>query len=263
MQRGGRKVSFGSSARYRPDYQAPKKQRHISRYLKPALAIVCLLVVLYGILFSPLFRVRTIAVSGNEQLTTREVQSQVKDLLGRSFLGDNAIFVNPIGLARELKKRNYQLEQVSVERSLLGGIRVRLKEQRATIQWRSGSSVFVLSGNGVAYAELSSVNTALPIVEDSTNLPVKSGEKIVPSSFVKFIAELPEQLAAAKLKAISISVADTTTEIEVKTDKGFMIKLDTTRSLDSQMADYRSVAAKQIVPKEYVDLRIPGKVFYK
>jgi cell division septal protein FtsQ len=171
--------------------------------------------------------------------------------------------VNGVELEKAIRQRNYQIEQVRVERSLLGGLRVTIREQQATLQWRSGSSVFVLSGNGVAYAELSKVDGKLPAVEDSTNLPVKTGQKIVPSSFVGFVVKIKPQLDAAGIKAEAISVSETTTEVSVKTNKGFIMKLDTTRSLESQVADYKAIAAKKIVPKEYVDLRIAGKVFYK
>ena len=263
QQRGGRKVSFGTSGGYRPNYEQPKKQIHVGRYIKPILALLVVLSLFYIAIFSPLFRVRTIAVRGNQQLTATEVQQQVVALLNKSFLGDNAIFVNPEGLAKELRAANYQLEEVRVERSLLGGLRVTIKEQQATLQWKSGSSVFVLSGNGVAYAEQQKLNTSLPTVEDSTNLPVKTGQKIVPSSFVAFVTDLNTKLASAGVVVASISVPETTTELAIKTKQGIVIKFDTTRNVEGQIMDYRSVMAKKISPKEYIDLRIAGKVFYK
>ncbi len=162
-----------------------------------------------------------------------------------------------------MKADNYQLENVQVERTLLGGVRITVKEQQATVQWRSGSSVFVLSGNGVAYAQLDGVDKTLPLIEDSTNLPVRIGQKIVPSSFVEFVRSVNRQLASVGLKVANQSVAETTTELYVKTDKGYTVKFDTTRSVDEQLSDLRSVLAKKVVPKEYIDLRIAGRVFYK
>lgn len=263
MRRGGRNVSVGSSSAYRANYQAPKKQIHIGSLWRPILVAISLVFASYVVLFSPLFRVRAIAVQGNTKLTSSQVSDQVMQILRGSFLGDNALFVNGVELEKAIKQRNYQIEQVRVERSLLGGLRVTIREQQATLQWRSGSSVFVLSGNGVAYAELGEVDGKLPAVEDSTNLPVKTGQKIVPSSFVGFVVKIKPQLEVAGIKAEAISVSETTTEVAVKTNKGFIMKFDTTRSLESQLADYKAIAARKIVPKEYVDLRIAGRVFYK
>ncbi len=263
MKPGGRRVSVGTAPVYRANYQPPKRPLHVGNIWRPFLVIVGIIAVLYGVLFSPLFRVRSIAVEGNTKLSVDQVRQQVNIILKSSFLGDNALFINTTELGRELKARNYQIDQVMVDRSLLGGLRIRLREQQATLQWRSGSSVFVLSGNGVAYAELKNLDSKLPLVEDSTNLPVKIGQKIVPSSFVKFATNLKPQLQAVGLAAKSVSVSETTTEVSVVTNKGFTIKLDTTRSLESQMGDYQAVVAKKLVPKEYIDLRIAGRVFYK
>lgn len=226
--------------------------------------MVCgVIALIYAVLFSPLFRVRSISVSGNQRLTEAEISRQTRSVLDRSFLGNNSLFVSPDALEKQLKTDNYQLEMVRVQRSLLGGIRIVVKEQQPTLQWRSGSSVFVLSGNGVAYAQRSNVDNTLAVIEDSTNLPVKIGQKVVPSSFVEFARNLDKQLASVGLRAASKSVAETTTELYVKSDKGYTIKLDTTRSLGSQMGDLRAVLAKKISPKDYVDLRIAGRVFYK
>jgi cell division septal protein FtsQ len=217
----------------------------------------------YVVLFSPLFKVRSIAVRGNQQLTTEELKKQTQAILSASFLGSNSLFVNPDEIGKRLKTNNYQLENVQVERRLLGGILVTVSEQRATLQWRSGSSVFVLSGNGKAYAQLDNLDKGLPVVEDSTNLPVRIGQKVVPSSFVAFVQKVDPQLASLGLQSTNKSVAETTTELYVKTNKGYVIKLDTTRSLESQISDLRAVLAKKISPSEYVDLRIAGRVFYK
>ncbi len=263
MARGGRNVNFTGSGAYRANYQAPKRQLHLARLWRPLTVFVAVTSLLYVVLFSPLFRVRAIGITGNKQLTSAELRAQTQTLLESTFLGSNSIFVNTNGLARQLKANNYQLEQVAVERTLLGGIRIRVVEQHPTLQWRSGSSVFVLSGNGRAYAQFDEVDKKLPLVEDSTNLPVKIGQKIVPSSFINFVNKVDTQLASMGQQSVNKSVAETTTELYVKTAKGFVIKFDTTRSLDSQMQDYRAVTAKGVAPKEYIDLRIAGKVFYK
>lgn len=263
MAKGGRQVSYGNSAAYRANYQPPKRQLRLGRLWRPLLVVGGVILIIYTVLFSPLFRVRNIAVRGNSELTSQELVKQTKIILAGSFLGTNSIFVNTDEVGKQLKDNNYQLEAVRVERTLLGGVRITVKEQQATLQWRSGSSVFVLSGNGVAYAQLDGVDKALPLIEDSTNLPVKIGQKIVPSSFIDFVRSADQQIALIGLKVTNQSVAETTTELYVKTDKGYIVKFDTTRGVEEQLADLRAVLAKKIVPKEYIDLRIAGRVFYK
>lgn len=263
MARGGRQVTYSGSAGYRANYQPPKRQLRLGRLWRPFLIIAGCVLVLYAVLFSPLFRVRNIAVLGSQRLAAAEITRQTRAILSRSFLGSNSLFVDPSALEKQLKADNYQLETVRVQRSLLGGIRITVKEQQPTLQWRSGSSVFVLSGNGVAYAQRSSADKALAVVEDSTNLPVRIGQKVVPSSFVEFVRNVDRQLALVGLKSTQMLVAETTTELYVKTDKNYMVKFDTTRSLGSQVGDLRAVIAKKIAPKDYIDLRIAGRVFYK
>lgn len=258
-----RNVAMRNNSSYRPQYEAPKRQLHLLSYARPTLVILLFIGLLYAVLFSPLFRVTKLAVGGNSQLSTQTITGELNTILDSSALGRNSLFMSTSRLEKQLGARLNTLSRVTVSRTLFGGLNVRVEEHRPAIRWKSSSSVFVLSTDGRAYAEATASDKNLPIVEDSTNLPVEIGSKVVPASFVAFTTSLKQQFAGLKLGIISISVPATTNELYVKTDKGYETKLDTTRSIEDQLIDLKAVLAKKVTPKEYVDLRIAGRVFYK
>ena len=108
----------------------------------------------------------------------------------------------------------------------------------------------------------------LPVVEESTNLPVKIGDRVVPASFIGFCSGLIETLPKKSgLQITGMRVPDTTSELYVVTNRGYYLKFDTTRSSSEQVGDLKIVldtlARQKKTPAEYIDLRIAGKAYYK
>jgi cell division septal protein FtsQ len=143
-----------------------------------------------------------------------------------------------------------------------------MTERQPLLAWKSGVQVFALDVEGVAVSYQSDVGLKLPVVEDSTNLPVKIGDRVVPARFVSFatgvIATMPKKTG---LQITGLRIPDTTSELYVVTSRKFFIKFDTTREVDEQVGDLKAVldtlSKQNKTPAEYIDLRIAGKAYYK
>ena len=103
-------------------------------------------------------------------------------------------------------------------------------------------------------------------VIDTANIPVKPGDRVAPGRFVRFTQDIADGLPSQTgLRIENFQVPESTSEVYVKTDKGYLIKFDTTRSALEQLKDL-ALVIKNLngkVPAQYIDLRVAGRAYYQ
>lgn len=267
-----RNVKLNRQLNISTDQSGPKEKKKSwpwKKLVRPAIVVLALALLAYAIIASSLFKIHTIQVDGAFTLSNESIRQQAKDVITSSPLTQNIIFVPTGKISDELKKQNYQIAQAEVTRSGLNSITIKITEQKPSILWSSGNTLSVIGANGHAYdGEITTImKEKLVTVVDTTNLPVKKGEKVVSQEFVDFINKLNEQLPNMGVAVKQYQIGDTTTELQAITVAGYHIRFDTTRPVEEQLQDLSAVLAqmkkqgKKAV--EYIDLRINGKVFYK
>ncbi len=234
--------------------------------LRPLRGIFLLGLALVG-LWS-LFSVRNIEVHGNSTLTSDQVSALVRTSFDHHPFSGNLITLGLAPLAQELPDSDKRIKTVSVRRVWPGTVRLDVVERQPALGWRSGVQQFVLDGEGTAIALQQDLGLRLPTVTDSTNLPVKVGDRVVPAHFVTFCTGLIDNLPKRfGLQIIDMKVSETTSEIYVTTSRHFYIKFDTTRPVEDELGDLKTVLDTlnklHKTPAEYIDLRIAGKAYYK
>lgn len=252
-----------------PDVKTKPPRSIWKQLIRPAVIIFALALMVYAVVASSLFRINKIQVEGAVTVSSDSVQNQAHNVITSSPLTQNIIFVSTGKIADELKKQNYQIAEADVRRSGLNSIIIKITEQKPSILWSSGNTLSIIGANGHAYdGEITDLmKQKLVTVVDTTNLPVKKGEKVVSQEFVDFVNALHEQLPNKGIAVTQYQIGDTTTELVVKTQQGYFIRFDTTRSVEQQLQDLSAVLGQMKKtgkkPTEYIDLRINGKVFYK
>ncbi len=262
-------LNFGSNEEAKS--RAIKKVKRISpkSIFKIVFYSVLVLVLFYAVVASSLFKIKKIEITGNQTLNSEALRSQVQAVVGSSLLNQNILFVSGSQINKQLKTDNYQIAQAKIERIPFNTIKVVITEQKPSILWRSGNKVSVFTQDGKAYSgePNQTLLNSLPTVEDTTNLPVKAGEKIVSEQFVAFVVDAYAQLPQRGVEVSSMQIEETTTELIVVTKQGYKIRFDTTRPLSEQLTDLTAVLDllkkqnKKIT--QYIDLRINSKAFYK
>lgn len=140
--------------------------------------------------------------------------------------------------------------------------------RQPVLVWRSQGKDFLIDKTGVVYtadvSELKSIKD-LPLVEDTMNQPVTPGSAFVTPQFVGFINDLNQKFSETfPIKVEKFTVRETTFEIELHTSEGWYAILDTNRLIDPQLLGLESVFEKFGSDiKEYIDLRIEGKAYFK
>jgi len=247
----------------------PKRKVVGKTMMKMIFYILIVSALVYAVVVSSLFRVTTIRIVGNQTLNEDVLRTQIQSIISGSSLSQNILFVPVDQIDKQLRANNYQIANVSVERNLLNTITVKITEQKPSILWQSGNTISIITEDGRAYVgePNNELKQTLPTVVDTTNLPVKAGEKVVLPSFTSFVNSVNTDLPQKGVEISKLHVEDTTTELVVTTKTGYIIRFDTTRPYGEQIADLTAVLdqlKKQGKnPAQYIDLRINSKVFYK
>jgi cell division protein FtsQ len=213
------------------------------------------------------FKITNIQVDGARSYPAELVSSATREQLARHWWWKNLLLLDTRGLQKRLLATQPQLTEANISRHWPRTVLLKVTERQPNMTWRTGGKTYLLSGDGVIAAEAGDIGGRLPVVEDTTNLPVKAGDKVVPAKFVSFCLELVGSLPKQGVQITGLKIPESTTEVFVVTNQNYYIKFDTERSASAEVGDLSRVLAQlksqNKKPTEYVDLRIEGKAYYK
>lgn len=245
--------------------------RGTSRARIPRRLVVLLILILallgaaaYFIVFSPLFWVQDVSVSGTRTID-REAIKQSAEEAAEQHVGPvttrSLALVNPGAVADAVKRDHEDISQVDVTTSWPNRLNVDVTERESTLLWQSRDKYYLVDGQGVAFQE-AKPDEQLIKVEDSTGLPVELGQRVASARFIKSLQDIQRDLKTAGFAVKGFRIPETTFEVQAITDKGYYALFDTTRSVSFQV-DALKRATDQAKPNEYADLRVPGRVYVK
>ncbi len=210
------------------------------------------------------FAVKTISVSSPGRAV--EIKAETKKDVSASWRQQNLLTLDAGSLADKLQQADPLLSSVNVRRSWPNGVVITAVLRQSGIGWSTGEQKYLLDRDGTAIGALPQASK-LPMVTDGTNLPVNVGQRVASTKFVAFVTALVPALASHGIGVTGLSIKDTTLDLDVSTNKGYYLVLDTGRGVDEAMSDLVPVltllAAQKKTPASYIDLRIAGKAYYR
>ena len=224
-----------------------------------------LLVAAYVLLWSPLFAPTKAEVSGNQAVNAEELKRTALEASERRFgpvIVKSLVAFDPGQVAAKLKERYPDIAQVNVSAKLPNTLKVEVKERQTTLLWKSADKYYLVDRQGTAFDTGEAGQEGLVQVEDSTGLPVELGKQVVGGKFIKVLEEVRQGLGEAGIEVRSFRIPETTFEVHAITAQGYYAIFDTTRPTASQVDALRRATATT-KPREYADLRVPGRVYVR
>lgn len=217
--------------------------------------------------FWSLFSVRAIEVKGSKQLEAGNIIKLAEQKLGQRPWSSNLLILDSAGLSSYMVTNEPRLKSVVVKRRWTNRLLIEVSEKHPAMWWQTGGVKYLLDTDG---SIIGLADDAKPLVTviDSTNLPVKVGDRVVPPKFMRFCSELIDVMPGrVGIEIKELRIPDTTSEVYVHTNKGYLIKFDSTRAAGDQVEDLRNVlqllSSTKKAPQEYIDLRIEHKAYYR
>lgn len=226
------------------------------------LAIFAFIVlILYILFFSVVFRVKKINLVNNHVLLEEDV---VKFLEERNIYEKNIFLLNAGQLKTVLMDYYKRVEDVRVFKVVPNKLRIKIREKPSTVLWVTQERRYLLDQDGRVLGEATGTEENMPIVVDRANIAVAEQEQIVTRSFIDFVNTVDETLRRRfGLGVVSYSINNTTFELRVHINSGFYIVFDTTQDAAIQFEKLAKLYEHGDVIREYVILAIEGKVIVK
>ncbi|MEZ4210462.1 MAG: cell division protein FtsQ/DivIB [Patescibacteria group bacterium] len=238
----------------------PKVRPVYSKILVVA-GLVALLYVIFG---TPIFVLDSLKITGQHLVNREEIEAV---LFPSGFNKVNALTYLDGRYKKKLLDEIPQIAEVEFDKNVFTKVMtVRIVEHETSIIWVTGGLRYLVNRNGVAYEEAPPNSPLLP-VEDLKNIPVSLNQQIVTPAFIEFVSSFVANLPRrTNISIRRIVIPETTFEVEMETDEGWRIILDTTGSYEEQLNNLvrvlRGINSEEEI-NEYVDLRIGKKVFFR
>lgn len=229
-----------------------------------------------GTFLAPPLRVTVIRAEG----ATETIRARA-EVLAHAFvqsravlLGQPRLFLVQRGaLADNLRSELTTIANVLVVRELPGTLLLRLQEKVPVALLDLGGHRYTLDGNGVVIADVGTdtLPDGLPLIRDQAKTStVRLGDTVVSPRVLdalhRVVVELPERLSVSVTEILLPAIG--VEELHVRTSGDWTLLLDVLRPLDDQLRAFEQMVAETLSADELarlqsVDLRIPGKVYYR
>lgn len=253
-----------------PFQRLPKKKSKYSRYLVRGLDIAVLASLLFGLIYSMLVNANPKLIVSSLAYRPESTYRQVVAHELRAIKNRNKITLDETGIAAALRARFPEISNVTLELPLLG--------QRPIIHLAVAAPTFLLSSNGHLFlidaqgrAVSGTVNSAgfknLPVITDQSGYAVATGKQVLSSGNVSFINTVLAQSKHASVPVQSLTLPPKAQDLDLKpSDRPYFVKFFLGGDSLSQSGQFLAARHQfDIVgdqPAQYLDVRVPGKIFY-
>jgi len=215
-----------------------------------------------------------VIVVGNTAISATYVQpvdvyaAAAHKLLTSSITNRTKLTANLGGTARSLEHQFPELQAVSLGLPLMGSrpiVYVQIAQPSLILQ--TGRGNFALNKSGVVLIKLQAIPPDVPLVVDQSGVQPHPGSQFLPSGTVAFARAMTYQLAAAHITVSSFTLpAGSPYELDVRLS-GQQYYIRCNLAEDPLVQSGAAVATIQrlggTTPGAYLDVRVPGRVYYK
>jgi cell division septal protein FtsQ len=247
----------------------PKKIRPF--FLKPFFLIPFILVILIAVaIFSPIFSIKKIIITGtNNTEIINFVERNTKNFLNSQKIANIFIF-SKNNLIKKISDSE-KIEDIKINSKFPNTLIIQITQKIPAFIWQEGDKYFLIDNSGVVTTPiiLSQNEWNLPIVSGATTTAFNINDNLVNADMVNFIKQFNQELNKSKIDmALSRYIIPDLNgrELRVETKDGWQIFLLTGNSINKIFENLKFLLEtkfKDQKPKNYIDLRIEDRIFYK
>jgi hypothetical protein len=198
----------------------------------------------------------------------------IAGILNSSILNRSKFTVDSNSIARQIESDYPELDSATVIIPITGhSLEVVLKASTPVINLENSTGYYLLNDNGIAILKFDSLeqmeSTKLVTLNDQSNSPVHLGSSFISSNTVSFIKSIIYQYTKKGLSVQVMTLPDSPYELDVQSrGQTYIVKYNLLDDVNYQIGTYFTIinyikANNQSTPSQYIDLRVPGKAFYK
>jgi len=252
-----------------------KKQRELNLNLRKIPMILITLALLGIVAFSTTLSSSAIVLFAEGESPYRSSETykkEIQDILNSSIWSRSKLTISTAKLEATILEEFPELDAARVVMPIVGRRpAVTIHARQPVLLLTAGNKVLIVDGSGKAVGEASqlqsSVSDKLLKAQDQSSLAPNVGDQALTSEAVAFIYSFTEQLKAKNIQVDKVILPTVANEADIYIkDTNYFIKTDYSGEARLQSGAYlaaKDTFASKGQPKEYVDVRVEEKVFYK
>lgn len=259
--------SSGSPSPFRS--RQPKTNRRL--VLFNIADILLLILLIAGLIYSLILRPNPTIKTDSDQYHSAVVYKSGIAPLFNGFKNSNKLSFDEAGVVKAIQAKFPEIRSARVELPFFSERPVVwLNISAPAFKLTNHQGSYIIDSQGVAVAEsneLPSIKSQVT-VQDQTDFQIQVGQQVLNSEGVTLINNLLSQLKQSKIPVAALSLPPRAQEMDLKTaDQAYYVKFYLGGDSQSQIGQFLaarhqfSKSGKQ--PNEYLDVRVPGKIFYK
>ncbi|KKS33471.1 MAG: hypothetical protein UU95_C0030G0008 [Parcubacteria group bacterium GW2011_GWC2_42_12] len=235
-------------------------------------ALTAILILVWLLFFSTLFKINQIEVSGVGENLAKEVKSLALEVAENRLVGkNNLLLYDKSELARVLNDK-YYLQNLSIARKLFHTLKIILEEKSQTAVWREDDKYFYLDSEGNIINQVDSLNinsSQLPLIENLTDIKIEERKANINKPTIDYILALFDEF---KDKKHGFEIERFILDRDINTIKmavlsGPRIYFNLAGTVANQAARLDLIIKEKLknnfATKEYIDLRYGNNVYIK
>ncbi|MFA5020778.1 MAG: hypothetical protein WC517_01810 [Patescibacteria group bacterium] len=223
---------------------------------------------LYVIIYSDLFKVKSVEVSGADMINPEEIRSIAQADINRMkmliFPGRNLIFINSNRISQEISAK-YSLNKIEVKKGWQG-IAITIEEKAAYLIAYNGKAYYFIDASGTVTKELTADDLAkyrdkFPIL--SLGQDLKANDRPISDRFVNYALELNDAFKGNNIKVRGFESGEVD-QITVLAEAGWKAFFNINMPLSRSVENMTLVLNKKLAGKkfDYIDLRFGDRVSF-
>lgn len=253
-----------------PFAKRPKKRGYKKFFLTSAdtvAVIILFLIIGYSLLVSSNPEVKITASSYHNQ---QDYKKTVAESLG-SLKNRNKFTFDEQSIAKSLRNKYPEISNVDVELPIFSPVPTfRLSIAEPSFILNSSGRLYIVSSSGRAITSANGFPnlSSLVVVNDETGFRTVLGQQVMSHEGILFLNNLLAQSKKAGVPVSTITLPAKAEELHLRTsDKNYYTKFylggDANVEIGQFLAARHSFDSKGTQPSEYLDVRVPGKIYYK
>lgn len=267
-----------SSIREKPNNHQDKKG-HL-RTVKSIPSIIAVLLILVALAYATMLSSNNPQViqlsQSNEYLlrSDNEYERGIAQISGGSILSKSKLTADSKKMEKAIQQKYPEIGKVSVNFPIIGRrpiIQISPAEPKAIVTGQTSS--FVVDQQGKAIMNATELPQAtkenLPLITDSIDIGSKVGDYVLPENTIEFLDTVKYQLEQKDLNIDRVELPAIANELHIRIKgQSFVVKYNLSNDARQQVGSYLATLDKltkegKILPREYIDLRVDGRAYYK
>ncbi len=256
-----------SQKRYKINFQKAKIIFLLTLFLILALS--------YVFLFSPIFKIEQINISGNKTIKDEQIKDSLNSFLNKQiliFFDRNNLFLATSSKIKNILSSQFsKIASVQINKSLVKRfINLKIVERKEVGIFCREKKCYYIDQQGIAFEKAPETKgTLILVIKDNSQSLIKIGDRIIEKDELTSLVQIKQRLTSQLgLGVLNFEIeANALRDLRASINQGWYILFDWTKDLEKQVEALKLILSEKIkkdrINLEYVDLRIEGRAYYK